>query len=170
MGGDKNCGSEGANDSRSRTRNAMGCVDKSQRAENWAAIMAADEGVGACLGFALAVRFRTRRGRPLDPSLDFPARAGAHLLLRVFLVGFSSSWIDWAARNSPRGRVPAGSGRTVRPCELLVRTDAALAFERLAHAHGNLLGRNDRFAIAGLEFLAARHAGDLFCVLPVVRQ
>src|ERR1700693_1769144 len=128
MGGDKNCGSEGASDSRRRTRNAMGCVDKSQRAENWAAIMAANEGMGACNGFALAVRFRTRRRRPLDPSLEFSARARAHLLLRVFLTGFSSSWIDWAARNSPRERVPAGPGRTVRPCQLLVRTDAALAF------------------------------------------
>src|ERR1700704_2500124 len=136
MVGDKNCGSEGASDSRSRTRNAMGCVDKSQRAENWAAIMAADEGVGACIGFALAVRFRTRGRRPLDPSLDFSARAGAHLLLRVFLAGFSSSWIDWAARNFPRERVLAGSGRTVRSCGLLVRTHAVVVFERVARAHG----------------------------------
>src|SRR6266705_4068940 len=120
MVGDKNCGSEGASDSRSRTRNAMGCVEKSQRAENLGRYNGVDEGVGACIGFALAVRFRTRRRRPLDPSLDFSARTWAHLLLRVFFTGFSSSWIDWAARNSPRERVPAGSGRTVRPCELLV--------------------------------------------------
>jgi hypothetical protein len=32
--GVKNRGGTGANDGRRRTRNAMGCVDKSQRAEN----------------------------------------------------------------------------------------------------------------------------------------
>src|SRR5712664_2263657 len=138
MVGDKNGGSEGASDNRSRTRNAMGCVDKSQRGQNWAAIMTADEGVGTRIGFALAVRFRTRRGRPLDPSLDFSARAGAHLLFRVFLAGFSHSWIDRAARNSSRQRISASLVRTVRPCQLLVRADAVVAFERLAHAHENL--------------------------------
>src|SRR5882762_10454130 len=170
MVGDKNCGSEGASDSRSRTRNAMGCVDKSQRAENWAAIMAADEGMDTCIGFALAVRFRTRRGRPLDPSLDFPARAGARLLLCVFLTGFSSSWIDRTARNSSRQGISASLVRTVRPCELLVRTHAVVVFERAARAHGHLLGGNDRFAASGIEFLAARHAGDLFCMFPLVRE
>jgi len=63
--------------------------------------MATDEGMGTYIGFALVVRFRTRPRRPLDPSLDFSARAWAHLLHRVFLTGFSNSWIDWAARNSP---------------------------------------------------------------------
>src|SRR6266850_767920 len=170
MGVVKNGGSEGASDSRSRTRNAMGCVDKSQRAENWAAIMAADEGVGACIGFALAVRFRTRRRRPLDPSLDFPAGAGAHLLFRVFLTGLSSSWIDWTARNSSCQRISASLVRTIRPCELLVRADAVMVFERVARAHSDLLGGHDRFVASGIEFLAARHAGDLFCLLPFVRQ
>src|SRR6267142_2648065 len=94
----KNRGGTGANDGRRRTRNAMGCVDKSQRGQNWAAIMTRDEGVGTCIGFALAVRFRTRRGRPLATSLDFSARAGAHLLFRVFLAGLSNSRIDLAAR------------------------------------------------------------------------
>src|SRR5712664_1089053 len=170
MVGDKNGGSEGASDNRSRTRNAMGCVDKSQRGQNWAAIMAGDEGVGTCIGFALAVRFRTRRGRPLDSPLDFSSRAGAHLLFRVFLAGISNSWIDWAARNSSRQRVSASLVRTIRPCELLVRAYAVMVFERVARAHGDLLGWNDRFGASGIEFLAARHAGDLFCVLPVVRQ
>src|SRR5882672_12118411 len=128
----KNRGGTGANDGRRRTRNAMGCVDKSQRGQNWAAIMAGDEGVGAHIGFALAVRFRTRRGRPLDPSLDFSARAWTHLLLRVLLTGFSGSWINWAAGSSPRERIPAGTGRTARPCGLLVRADAAVAFGQLA--------------------------------------
>src|SRR6266436_1972018 len=166
--GARNCGSEGASDSRSRTRNAMGCVDKSQRGQNWAAIMARDEGVGTCIGFALAVRFRTRRGRPLATSLDFPARAGAHLLFRVFLAGLSNSRIDRAARNSSRKRISASLIRTIRPCELLVRADAVMVFERVARAHGALLGGNDRFAACGIEFLAARHAGDLFCVFPLV--
>src|SRR5882724_13269687 len=102
MVGDKNRGSEGANDSRGRTRNAMGCVDKSQRGQNWAAIMAGDEGVGTCIGFALAVRFRTRRGRPLDPSLDFSARAWTHLLLRVSLASFPNSRADRPTRDSSR--------------------------------------------------------------------
>src|SRR5882672_11652104 len=150
----KNRGGTGANDGRRRTRNAMGCVDKSQRGQNWAAIMAGDEGVGTCIGFALAVRFRTRRGRPLDPSLDFSARAWVHLLLRVLLTGFSGSWINWAAGSSPRERIPAGAGRTVWACGLLVRADAAVAFGQLAHAHGNLLGRDDRIATTGFEFLA----------------
>src|SRR6266403_1804228 len=166
--GARNCGSEGASDSRSRTRNAMGCVDKSQRGQNWAAIMVGDEGVGTCIGFALAIRFRTRRGRPFDSPLDFSSCARAYLLLRVFLAGFSNSWIDRAARNSSRERISASLIRTIRPCELLVRADAAVAFERVTRAHGALLGRHDRFSASGIEFLAARHAGDLFCVLPLV--
>src|SRR6266404_4318156 len=136
----------------------------------WAAIMACDEGVGTCIGFALAVRFRTRRGRPLAPSLDFSARAGVHLLFRVFLAGLSNSRIDWAARNSSRQRISASLIRTIRPCELLVRADAVMVFERVTRAHGALLGGNDRFAACGIEFLAARHAGDLFCLLSLVRQ
>src|SRR5229473_2242953 len=143
---------------------------KVKRAENWAAIMAGDEGVGTCIGFALAVRYRTRRRRPLDPSLDFPAGAGAHLLFRVFLAAFSNSWIDGAARNSSRQRISASLVRTIWPCELLVRTDTVMVFERVADAHGDLLGRNDRFAASGIKFLAARHAGDLFCVFPLVCQ
>src|SRR5216684_175236 len=143
---------------------------KVKRTENWAAIMARDEGVGTCNGIALAVRSRTRRRGPLDPSLDFPAGAGAHLLFRFLLAGFSNSWIDWAARNSSRQRISASLVRTIRPCELLVRADAAVVFKRVAGAHGDLLGRNDRFAFVGLEFLAARHAGDLFCVFPLVCQ
>src|SRR6266404_1595541 len=86
----------------------------------WAAIMACDEGVGTCIGFALAVRFRTRRGRPLAPSLDFSARAGVHLLFRVFLAGLSNSRIDWAARNSSRQRISASLIRTIRSCALMV--------------------------------------------------
>src|SRR5882672_6246969 len=104
----------------------MGCVEKSQTRGKLGRYNDRDEGVGTCIDFALAVRFRTRRGRPLDPSLDFPAGAGAHLLLRVFLAGFSSSWIDWAARNSSRQRVSASLGRTIRPCGLLVRADAIM--------------------------------------------
>src|SRR5204863_4072416 len=53
---------------------------------------------------------------------------------------------------------------------LLVRADGAVAIERSAHAYWNLLGRNDRFGTAGIEFVAAGHACDLFCVLSFVRQ
>src|SRR6266850_1154251 len=133
-------------------------------------ITSCDEGVGTCIGFALAVRFRTRRSRPFDPSLDFSSCTWAHLLLRVSVSCLPNSRTDRPTRDSSGERVPAGAGRTVRPCELLVRADAAVAFERLAHAHGNLLGRYDCFGTSGFEFLAARHAGDLFCVLPLVRQ
>src|SRR5882762_3780309 len=41
--------------------------------------------------------------------------------------------------------------------------------ERFGHGHGNLLGRHDRLAAAGPELLAARHACDLFRVLPLLR-
>src|SRR6266850_3042446 len=133
-------------------------------------ITSCDEGVGTCIGFALAVRFRTRRSRPFDPSLDFSSCTWAHLLLRVSVSCLPNSRTDRPTRDSSGERVPAGAGRTVRPCELLVRADAAVAFERLAHAHGALLGGHDRFAFACLEYLAARHAGHLFCVLPLVRQ
>src|SRR5256886_12031302 len=132
--------------------------------------MAADEGLLTWVGLALAVRFGTSRFGPPAPPLDFSARSGAYLLFRVFLAGLSNSRIDWAAWNSPRRRIPAGVGRAVRACGLLVCADAALALERFPHGYGNMLGGHDRFAAVGLEFVAAWHAGDLFRVLPFVRQ
>src|SRR4029077_9587132 len=67
-------------------------------------------------------------------------------------------------------RILASIGRAIRACGLLVCADAAVAFERYAHAHRNLLGRDDRLRLAGLEFVATGHAGDLFCVLSLVRE
>src|SRR3981189_439045 len=148
----------------------MGCGHKSQRGQNWAIIIASDEGLVTCVRFALAVRFRTWCLRPTASALDFLAGAWAHLLLSIFLAGVSNSRIDWAARNSPGRRISAGISRTVRPCGVLACADAALDFEWIPHGHGDLLGGHDRIGAAGPEFLAARHAGGLFRVLPLVRQ
>src|SRR5467141_3186454 len=120
--------------------------------------MAADEGLVTRVGLALAVCFRTWRVGPPASPLDFSARSWPHLLLRVFFTGLSNSRIDWAARNSSRRRIPASVGRAVRPFGVLVCADAALDFEQLAHADGNLLGGHDRLVAAGLEFLAAGDA------------
>src|SRR6266404_879756 len=132
--------------------------------------MATDEGLRTRVGLALAVRFGTSRFGPPAPPLDFSARSGSYLLFRVFLAGLSNSRIDWAAWSSPRRRIPAGVGRAVRACGLLVCADNVVVLERFPHGYGNMLGGHDRFAAVGLEFVAAWHAGDLFRVLPFVRQ
>src|SRR5713226_8241845 len=132
--------------------------------------MAADERLVTCIWIALAVRYGTWRFEPPASPVAFSPRSWPDLLLGVFLAGVSNSRIDWAARNSSRGRIPAGIGRAVRPCGLLVCTDSAVVFERCAHAHGNLLGGHGCLAAAGHKFLAARHAGGLFRVLPLVRE
>src|SRR5216684_2887241 len=132
--------------------------------------MAADEELVTCVRYAPAVRFGTRRFGPSASPLDFSAGTWPDLLLCVFLAGLSNSRIDWAARNPPRRRIPAGARRAIRPCGLLVCADAAMAIERCAHAHRNLLGGNDCIAAPRFEFMAAGHAGDLLCVLSFVRQ
>src|SRR5712692_9502936 len=99
--------------------------------------MSGDEGPLTCIGFALVVRFGTWRFGPSASPLDFLAGAGAHLLFGIFLAGVSNSRIDWAARDSSHRRIPAGTGRAIRPCGLLVCADAAVDFERCAHAHRN---------------------------------
>src|SRR5712691_13041725 len=132
--------------------------------------MAGDEGLVTRVGGALDVRFGAWRHGPLASALDFSARAWVDLLLRVFLARVSKPRIDWAAGNPSRRRIFASAGGTVRPCRLLVRADAAVVFERRAHAHGNLLGGHDCVAAAGFKFLAARNARHLLCVFPLVRE
>src|SRR5260370_14738601 len=127
--------------------------------------MAADEGLVARVRFAVAVRFGTGRVRSPAFPLDFPARSRAHLLFGIFLARLSNSRIDRAAGNSSRRRIPAGSGRAVRACGVLVCADAAMAIEQLAHADGALLGWHDRLGATGPEFLATQHAGCLVLVL-----
>src|SRR5205085_6738134 len=51
---------------------------------------------------------------------------------------------------------------------LLVCADTAMVFEPAAHADGDLLGGDDRVGAAGVEFMAARNAGDLLRVFPFV--
>src|SRR5437016_10083093 len=148
----------------------MGCANKSQRTENQAAIITADERLVTRVHPALAVQFGTRRLRSPASPLDFLACSWPHLLLRIFLTRLSNPRIDWAARNSPCRRIPAGAGRTTRACGLLVCADGAVAIERLAHGHRHLLGRHDHLIAAGLELLAARHACGLFRVLSLVRE
>src|SRR5713226_8460357 len=105
--------------------------------------MAADERLVTCVCFALDVRFAARSVEPTASSLDFSACSRADLLLGVFLASISNSRIDWSARNSPRWRILASAGRTIRPCGLLVCADAAVDFQRLAPANRNLLGGDD---------------------------
>src|SRR5215472_16980165 len=135
--------------------------------------MAADEGLVTGVGGALAVCFCSRSEKQVASPLDFSARAGSHLLLRIFFTGFSNQGIDRATGHSAGRRIFAyhpGSrsvgGRATWPPGLLVRADAALVFERAAHADGNLLGGDDRIGAAGFEFVASGDAGDLLCVFP----
>src|SRR6266581_2951247 len=100
MGVSENCGGTGANDGRGQTRNAMGCLDKSQRAQNWAAIMCADERLVTCVLAAPAVRFGVRRPGPPSSPMDFSARDRSDLLFGVFLARLSDPWIDWTAGNA----------------------------------------------------------------------
>src|ERR1700674_931966 len=130
--------------------------------------MAADEGLVTCGRLAPAVRLGTRRFGPLASPLDFSACSRAHLLLGIFLAGLSNSRVDWTARNSPGGRIPAGDGRAIRPNRLLVCADHAVGIERFTHGHGDLLGGDDRVVAAGVEFLAEGDACHLLCVLPLV--
>src|SRR5215831_5717985 len=153
--------------------------------------MARDEKLVTGDGGALAVCLRTERvfaprsgrrrrerrgttragqGRWAASAVDFSARAGFDLLLRLFLAGFSNQRIDRAAGASPRGGIPTRSVATVRPRGLLVRANSAVVFERAANARGALLGRDDRFGPAGFEFVAAGDARDLLCVFPFVRE
>src|SRR5216684_1299316 len=169
MGVSENCGGAGANDGRGQTRNAMGCLDKSQRAQNWAAIMCADERLVTRVLAAPAVRFGVRRPGPPFSPMDFSARDRSDLLFGVFLARLSGPRIDWTEGNSPGQRILAGGGGAVRPRGLLVCADAAVVFEQFARDHGNLLGGHDRLGASGLEFLAARHARGLFCLLSLVR-
>src|SRR5712692_5926778 len=136
--------------------------------QNWPAIMADDDAPITCIRSALDFRFGTWRFGPPASPLDFSARSWADLLLRVLLADISNSRIDWAAWNSPCRRIPAGAGRAIRPCGLLVCADTAVAFEWAAHGYGDLLGGHDRLCAAGPELLAARYVDDLFRVLPLV--
>src|SRR6266702_3399384 len=140
----ENCGGAGANDGREQTRNAMGCLDKSQRAQNWAAIMCADERLVTYVLAAPAVRFGVRRPGPSSSPMDFSARDRSDLLFGVFLARLSDPWIGWTEGNSPGQRILACCGRAVRPRGLLVRADAAVVSGQFAHDHGNLLGGHDR--------------------------
>jgi hypothetical protein len=139
-------------------------------AENPGDIMAGDEGPLTGVGAALAVCFGTGRRRQATSPLDFSACSRTDLLFRVFFACFPNQRIDRAARNSSRKRIFASSGRTVWAHRLLVRADAAMVFKQFAHADGNLLGGDDRVGAAGLEFLAAGNASDLFCVFSLFRE
>src|SRR5437879_11675293 len=76
------------------------------RAETLARYNSADERLVACVHPAAAVRFGRRCLRPPASPLDFLTGPGAHLLLRILLPGLSNPRIDWAARYSPRRRLP----------------------------------------------------------------
>src|SRR5437016_2965591 len=118
--------------------------------------MAVDGELGSSIGLALVVRFGGWRFRVATSPLDFSAGAGTHLLLGVFLAKVSNSRLDWTARDSSGGRILKGAGGALRAHRLLVCADATLVFQQRARAQRNLLGGNDCFGPAGLEFLAAR--------------
>src|SRR5713226_8238498 len=132
--------------------------------------MAADERLVTRVGTALAVCFTTGGGRQAASPLHFPACSRPDLLFRVFFARFPNQRIDRTARSSARERILASSGRTVWARRLLVRADAAVVFEQFAYADRNLLDGHDRVGATGVEFLAARNAGDLFRVFSLFRE
>src|SRR5271170_7305844 len=99
------------------------------------------------------------------------AGAWRHLLFRLLLARLSDSWTHGAGRNFAGGRISSSRGTFVWPSPRpVVCSNLILACERTSHAGGGVLGWHGRIAAVGYEFLAARNAGDLFCMLSLVRE
>src|ERR1039457_4278755 len=118
-----------------------------------------------------ALRFRTRRIRPLSPSLDFLARPRPHLLLGLLLPGVSDSRTDWPSWDSSGRRLPPTDRWFVGGTSaFLVRSFAALDLQRFADAAGAVLGWHDRLTAAGAECVATSHAGGQLRLLSLLRR
>src|ERR1700722_2090064 len=91
-----------------------------------------------------------------------------HLFFCILLPCVSNPWSHRAKWHSTRERLSPG-----RNTNFWTRTGdmvcayRAVVFERSADVNGVVLGRDGRFIAVGAESVAARHAGDLFCVLSV---
>src|ERR1700686_2523697 len=118
----------------------------------------------------MAIRLGAGRSRPPDSTLALPARTRRYLFFRILLAGLSNPRAHWTARDSSRERVPPGRGAFPWPQPRpVVCAHPSLAFERSSHVDRPVLGRHGRIATAACEYLAARNADDLFCLLPVIR-
>ncbi len=118
-----------------------------------------------------ALRLGARSIRPLDPSLDLPARPRSHLFLSLLLSGVSDSRTDWPRWNSSRRRTSATDRSFLcRKSTFLVRPFAALDLQRFANAAGAVLGGHDRLAAAGVQSVAAGHAGGQLRLLSFLRR
>src|ERR1022692_430269 len=93
-----------------------------------------------------------------------------HLFFRFLLARLSDPWAHWTGRDFAGGHISSSRGPFVwlQP-RLMVCAHFALAGERSPFADRLVLGGHGRVATVGSECVAARNAGDLFCVLPFVR-
>src|SRR5438874_1228570 len=98
------------------------------------------------------------------------ARAGADLFFRVLLVAVSNSWTDRPCGNSSGRRVPAGGSKFAGARAVLVCTDCVVAERRFAHVARIMLDRAGRVAARHVQYLAARHAGGVLRVFPLVSE
>src|SRR3984957_19108764 len=89
-----------------------------------------------------------------------------HLFFCVLLPCVSNPWAHRAQWDSTGERLSSS-----RNTDFWTRTGdmvcayRAVVFERSAHVNGVVLGRDGRFIVISAESVAARHVGDLFCVL-----
>ena len=102
--------------------------------------------------------------------MAFSASTRLHLLFRILLSRLSDPWAHWTGRDFAGRRIPAIRGTFVwlHP-RRVVCAHTALAGERQSSTDRSLLGGHGRVITFDSECMAARNAGDLFCVLPVVR-
>src|ERR1700675_726388 len=101
--------------------------------------------------------------------MAFLACVWLHLFFRVLLPCVSNPWTHRTKRNSSRERISRSRSTYLRTrTGSVVRAYRAVVFERAAYLDGFVLGGHGRFIAVSAEPVAARDAGDLFCVLPVV--
>src|SRR5437868_7438560 len=110
-----------------------------------------------------------RSRRPADSALAFSARAWCHLLFRFLLTHLSNPGAHRSDGNSTCGNLPASSGSIAWSLAAsMVCADGAVVVEWAGHAECAVLGRYAGLPATDAESMAARHAGDLFCVLPFI--
>src|ERR1700693_1195187 len=91
-----------------------------------------------------------------------------HLFFCVLLPCVSNSRAYGPKWDSTRERLSPSRNTNLRTrTGNMVCAYHAVVFERPARVNGVVLGRDGRFIVVGAESVAARHAGDLFCVLSV---
>src|SRR5579864_6401040 len=108
----------------------------------------------------MAFRYARKRPRAPDRTLDLSPPTGRNLFFRVFLSCVSDSRPHRSARDSFGRQLSSRRG----PIAWLLATPVvcpypALVFEQFRDVERDLLGGHARVFAAGLERMAARHAG-----------